>query len=162
MRSRLETLLASIALVAPIAACDSDGADEGDDHADHGDEHGSEHGDGDGDLDPEAYMDRMTKAGAHFEVSLTADPPPPAKGLSTWTFEIEHHMAATEGLTVEVTPFMPQHGHGADEVTVTDDGGGTYTASGVDLFMAGVWDTTVRVSSAEHEDEFHFVFEIEE
>ena len=172
MRNRLFLTVFSLGLLAPIAGCDPDSGDTDDDHGhdhddehghdEHGDEHGDGDGDGDGDLDPEPYMDGMNKAGAHFDVSLTADPAPPAMGESTWTLEINHHMAAAEGLSVEVTPFMPAHGHGSDEVTVSDDGEGVYTATGVNLFMEGVWDTTVKVSSDEHEDEFHFVFEVQE
>ena len=54
---------------------------------------------------------------------------------------------AIAGAQVTVDPQMPAHGHGASEVpVVTDNGGGSYSASPVTLAMKGHWQITVTVA----------------
>lgn len=48
-----------------------------------------------------------------------------------------------KGATVNVSLWMPAHGHGAPAPSMTDQGDGTYTGS-VTFSMAGSWDVTVK------------------
>jgi hypothetical protein len=63
------------------------------------------------------------------------------------------------GAEVEVTPWMPEMGHGVKEVpVVTDRGGGLYSAENVEISMPGMWQIRVKVNSEGVEDSavFHF------
>ena len=57
--------------------------------------------------------------------------------------------APIEGATLNVTPFMPEHQHGSPlRVQVSAAGQpGQYTLSPVNLWMPGVWETTIRATS---------------
>lgn len=74
----------------------------------------------------------------------------PAKGEDTWTIEVDD--AATgvpvDGVTMTVTPRMPDQRHGTTPVGVTAAGSGTYTLDPVNLFMAGYWEVTIGLGAA--------------
>jgi hypothetical protein len=83
---------------------------------------------------------------------MTAVPAPPARGDNTWTVQINAMSsgvvgAGVVGATMTATPFMPDHQHGSPiEVVITDKGGGLYELSPVNLWMPGLWQTTIEVS----------------
>lgn len=80
---------------------------------------------------------------------LEATPSPPAKDDNTWRIQVlGDDDAPLAGMTVTATPFMPDHGHGTPinagvtELSVT----GEYEATPVNLWMPGLWETTIEVS----------------
>ena len=84
---------------------------------------------------------------------MSATPAPPARGDNTWIVEIRSSNNGVVGApisnaTAHVTPFMPKHGHPAisGEVTATATAG-EYWLTGVNLWMPGVWETTVEVEA---------------
>jgi YtkA-like len=86
----------------------------------------------------------MMKVGdGGYSVSLLESvPAPPAEGDNAWTVRVLDPEGKTrDGLTIDVYPFMPDHGHGtAVQAVVTPTGSdGTYGIAPLDLFMSGVW-----------------------
>lgn len=62
------------------------------------------------------------------------------------------------GAEIEVTPWMPEMGHGATEKSVvTERGGGLYSVGNIIFVMTGHWELRVTVRKGEVED--HAVFD---
>lgn len=85
---------------------------------------------------------------------MSAEPAPPARDDNTWTVQVNQLNAGVVGApiddaTLNVTPFMPEHQHGSPiRVQVSAAGApGQYTLSPVNLWMPGVWETTIRATS---------------
>jgi len=84
---------------------------------------------------------------------MSADPAPPARGFNTWVVQVSSMNAGVvgapvDGATLKVTPYMPAHMHGsgvAVEITPMSDPG-QYQLKPVNLWMQGVWETTVRAT----------------
>jgi hypothetical protein len=70
---------------------------------------------------------------------------PPAKGLNVWTIEADSAAtgAPVDGLTISISPYMPDHKHGTTAAGVTPAGAGTYTIAPLNLYMSGYWEITV-------------------
>lgn len=84
---------------------------------------------------------------------MSATPTPPARGDNTWIVEIRSMNNGVVGApisnaTAYVTPFMPKHAHPAisGEVMPTANVG-EYRMTGVNLWMPGVWETTIEVEA---------------
>jgi hypothetical protein len=70
------------------------------------------------------------------------------KGNDAWSVEIDQAttMAPMNGLSISVSPYMPDHRHGTTPVGVMPMGsGGLYTMSPVNLYMAGYWEVTFSI-----------------
>jgi FtsP/CotA-like multicopper oxidase with cupredoxin domain len=64
-----------------------------------------------------------------------------------------------EGATVEVTPWMPEMGHGAFSATeVTEKGDGLYSVSNIVMIMGGHWELRVDIKKGDLEDRVVFDF----
>jgi hypothetical protein len=83
----------------------------------------------------------------------TAPDQPPVRGLD----EVEYRITIAsspahppaEGLSLGVVPWMTAMGHGASVApTVTDDGGGRYVISDLELFMPGEWELRTTIAGA--------------
>src|SRR6202012_769748 len=90
-----------------------------------------------------------TAAGGAMKVSFVdADPAPPSKGLNVWTVKITDAAdKPVSGASVELLPFMPDHGHGSSinpEVTPMDTEG-MYQIKLIDFFMPGIWTNTFTI-----------------
>lgn len=113
------------------------------------------------------YVAGLEKVGAGgVKVALVESvPAPPAKGDNTWQLSVvDNADTPLEGLTLEVTPNMPDHGHGTPVEAVVTAGAeaGQYEAGPVNLWMPGLWEVTVSVSDgADVNDEVVFSFCIE-
>jgi hypothetical protein len=107
-------------------------------------------------------LQKVTAQGTRVTLQ-SSDPGPPVKGSNTWTIAItDAASAAVEGATVNVTPFMPDHGHGTSaKPVVTAQPGGIYSASPVYLFMPGVWRVSVSVKIGDITEVVSFYFCIE-
>ncbi len=90
---------------------------------------------------------------------MSVSPAPPARGNNTWIVQVNAMNAGVvgapiDGATIKVTPFMPAHMHGTgvpvDIMPMTDPG--QYELSPVNLWMQGVWETTIRATSGTSTD----------
>jgi hypothetical protein len=146
----------------------------GDTHGDetHGDEtHGDEtHGDTGGSLCEDETRDDefavgLSKSGVGLTATfVSADPAPPIKGDNTWVLALTNDLdEAVDGLTIVVTPMMPDHGHGSPiEAIVTATGTpGEYEISPVNLSMAGYWEITLDITNGQDQDAVMFGFCVE-
>jgi hypothetical protein len=90
---------------------------------------------------------------------MSATPAPPARGDNSWVVQINSMASGVvgnplDGASLTVTPFMPAHQHGSPitvEVTPMADPG-TYKLEPVNLWMPGVWETTIRATSGTTSD----------
>ena len=77
--------------------------------------------------------------------------------------EIDLHVtddkgADLEGAQIEITPWMPEHGHGALwPPTVVEKGKGLYRAV-IPLTMAGHWELRIRIQKGDRQDSTVFDF----
>ncbi|MEZ5397984.1 MAG: FixH family protein [Bryobacterales bacterium] len=81
---------------------------------------------------------------------VSATPAPPDVGDNAWTFEVLDPSGAPEaGLSLEILPWMPMHGHGLVPPTYgsTETDAGTYEIEMFDLIMPGVWQFTVDTAA---------------
>ena len=79
-------------------------------------------------------------------------PAPPARLLNDWTIEVTSTAAGAAPLanaTIAVTPYMPQHGHGAGiDVEVEPMAtAGNYKLTPINLHMPGLWEVTIQVQA---------------
>jgi hypothetical protein len=82
---------------------------------------------------------------------LSATPAPPARGDNEWIVQITAIAGGppVTGATIAATPFMPSHQHGTPiavqvEPLPTD---GQYKLAPINLWMPGLWETTIEVES---------------
>ena len=95
-----------------------------------------------------------------FEGTLTIEPNPPHVGEHRVVITLDQlDSAPLEGATVELSPWMPAHGHGSTDVEAVEEAPGVYVAQDVWLNMPGIWDLRVRVE-AEALGELTATFEI--
>lgn len=90
--------------------------------------------------------------GAKLDYSMmSADPAPPQRGDNTWIIRINDVAAGAPlvGATLDVVPFMPAHGHDSPKTVNITAGSvpGEYVLSPVNLWMPGVWETTIQATS---------------
>ena len=117
----------------------------------------------------DAFENGLTKTGpAGFTVSLdSSDPAEPAHGDNSWSVTVLNAAGEPlEGAQLAVSAKMPDHGHMSPttpEATVTDADGHAQV-SGLNLFMAGVWQIDLKISedsAKQPADSVSFVFCIE-
>ena len=87
-----------------------------------------------------------------FSVSLltSAQSPPLIGDLTTWTLQIADGTGAmVDGATIDVKPWMPDHGHGTDAVAhvMPASSPGQYAVTPLYLFMAGYWTVTFTITN---------------
>jgi hypothetical protein len=72
-------------------------------------------------------------------------PGPEVKGTNTWNVQImDAQGTPVDGLTVGVSPYMPDHRHGTSVPAVTTpQGGGSYQITPLYLYMTGYWEVTL-------------------
>lgn len=93
----------------------------------------------------DTYVANLVKTSGDMKVTLvSSDPAPPVRGTNTWTIRVADGAGnPVTGAAINVTPFMPDHGHGTSvRAVVTPQADGTYTVAPVYLFMPGVWKIT--------------------
>ena len=142
----------ALALTLFAAACSSGGGDDGEETVNCAEE-----------MRDEEFFAGMQKPGVNGKMMFTlveATPAPPARGDNTWTIQLTSAGAAAPitGASMLVTPFMPDHTH----TPVTDPGtampeAGKYSAP-VNMWMPGLWRTTIEVQAGADADKAVFVF----
>lgn len=102
-----------------------------------------------GDFPLEAYAS-IPGDPASFELR-TAPAQPPTRGDVKLELRVRDARGAPrDGLSIDVVPWMPSHGHGANgKPTVTPLGGGVYRVDGCGLMMAGTWQLKVQITGPE-------------
>jgi hypothetical protein len=107
---------------------------------------------GDTSLGPTGFgADPLAMAkGQHLSAALFTSPQPPERGQLEGKLVLTDLTGAhVEGVTLTVTPWMPEHGHGSSVVpTVDPDGMGGFVISNLFLAMPGTWQLRVDVSGA--------------
>jgi hypothetical protein len=115
----------------------------------------------------ETYLPGMSQIGQDHLLTvklMSSNPGPPIKGNNDWVIAVvDANGLPVDGLAINVVPFMPDHGHGTPiKVAVTPMGHGTYQLSPVNLFMAGLWQVTINMTTADMKvDQSVFSFCIE-
>lgn len=101
--------------------------------------------------------------GVRFTI-VSADPVLPARGANTWTIDVTRDgqpVAVSDGM-LQLTPFMPDHRHGAGVTPVwTPDPSvpGRYSVTPINLWMPGVWELTfVQTPTTGLRDQVLFTF----
>lgn len=157
---RRTTLLAlALAAVSQVAACS--GGHEG--HADAGDAVNCATETRDDEF--VVGLQKTGTAGALDFQLMTASPAPPARGDNTWVVQVSQMVngvvgSPVSGASIIVTPFMPDHEHGTPiqaEVTPMATAG-QYELSPINLWMPGLWETTLSVTSASGTDKVVYRF----
>jgi hypothetical protein len=106
----------------------------------------------------ETYVPGLSQAGKdhlYMVKLMSSDPGPPIKGNNAWVIAVSDAAsgAPVDGLSIKVTPFMPDHGHGTQiKAAVTAMGGGQYGLDPVNLFMAGLWQVTIDLTAGDVAD----------
>ncbi|MBR56693.1 MAG: hypothetical protein CMH54_01400 [Myxococcales bacterium] len=115
----------------------------------------------------DTYVAGLEKSGVNGLVHvrlMESTPIPEYTDLYTWTVEVvDLDGEPITGATVVAEPRMPGHGHGTfppftDAVEI---GGGSYQLVDMDLFMPGVWQVTIRITTADGDDEVAYDFDLE-
>jgi len=106
-------------------------------------------------------VEGATKQGK-FQVQIRSIPhQPPHTGMSTFEYRIQEKATGTlvTGAKLEVTPFMPAHGHGTTPTKTTNKGKGVYWVEEVALIMPGTWElrTVIRIGEQAEEGVFPVV-----
>jgi hypothetical protein len=96
------------------------------------------------------YLIATSSSGA-LSVGVSTSPQPPERGTIAveLTFMNVAGGAPVDGLTLQIRPWMPAHGHGTAVVpVVTAKGQGQYIVDNVNLFMAGHWELQTTLSGS--------------
>lgn len=99
----------------------------------------------------EPYVANLEKTGASGMkiVLVSSTPTPPSKGNNDWTIRVlDSSGNPLDGLTIDVLPFMPDHGHDSvifPTIRPVTDSPGEYLLQPVRLWMPGYWEVTVSV-----------------
>lgn len=148
-------MLALVAAVLPFAGACLGGGSGGDDGSDDVVNCATETAD--------QYTVGLEKMGTVLDVKMmSALPAPPSRGDNEWIIHINTVAGAAPvtGATINVTPFMPKHQHGTPvDVTIQAmPSAGEYKLSPVNLWMPGVWETTIEMSSTSGTDSVVYRF----
>jgi hypothetical protein len=98
-----------------------------------------------------AFAAGMHALGSQGQLTFTlaeATPAPPARDLNRWQLTLVDGAAtAIVGATIKVTPYMPDHQHSSGVVpVVTEPSPGHYQLDMINLWMPGVWQTTIEAT----------------
>jgi hypothetical protein len=98
----------------------------------------------------DAPVETVTSTSGGLRIGLRWSPSVPVRGenAAQLTF-VDGRGQAIGGLTVDVVPWMPAHGHGTSVqpvTTVTDPG--VVVATPVYLYMSGEWELRMTISGA--------------
>lgn len=98
-------------------------------------------------------LQKTGQAGKLTFTLVESTPAPPARGDNKWILQVTSQAAAAPvtGAVMTVTPFMPDHQHGAQvdaDITPMTEAG-KYELDPVNLWMPGLWQTTIEVEGAD-------------
>ena len=91
-----------------------------------------------------------TTFGAYHVELRTAPSQPPVRGAFDALLSIRDGTAASSGLAVKVTPWMPAMGHGSSTTPIVTPGAdGDYVISNLVLPMPGMWELRVSIDGGQ-------------
>ncbi|HEY0250495.1 MAG TPA: FixH family protein [Kofleriaceae bacterium] len=110
-------------------------------------------------------LDKPGAAGlADFKL-MSIDPAPAIRGDNTWIVQVssmESGVVGTpmDGAELSASPYMPAHMHGSPKIPVVTATGnpGEYSIAPINLWMPGVWQTTIAVTTGPNSDRATFAF----
>jgi hypothetical protein len=91
----------------------------------------------------------VSSQSGQLAIAVRTSPQPPEQGTNDIELTITGASdgVARDGLVLAVKPWMPAMGHGTSVApTITPETNGKYLVSGVDLFMAGLWQLRLTIS----------------
>jgi hypothetical protein len=99
----------------------------------------------------ETFSAGLTQLGDEGNVSVvleSSSPAPPSRGNNDWTIQLlDPGGAPVPDATLDVTPYMPKHGHGSSvKAVIMPLGDGRYQLNPVNFSMAGTWEVTIDVT----------------
>ncbi len=83
-----------------------------------------------------------------LSIEVFTCPDPPSRGTNDVELLVQRDGTPVDGLTLDVSPFMPAMGHGTSTPTIMAEGGGKYLVTEVYLYMPGVWELRTTFSGA--------------
>ncbi|HEU4734335.1 MAG TPA: hypothetical protein VFT22_40865 [Kofleriaceae bacterium] len=97
---------------------------------------------------------------------MSADPAPPGRNLNTWVIQVNSMSsgvvgAPATGASMIVTPYMPDHQHGAGAYKVQVEAmpdAGQYKLSQINTWMPGYWEITIDATAGEVHDTVVYKF----
>jgi hypothetical protein len=157
-----------LALTPGLLACESQTGADDPALADDGQDEHETHGDSSCVEEDRAdeFMVGLAKSGASVTVSfVSADPAPPVRGDNTWVVAVSDASGPLADAQIsEVTPFMPDHGHGTavSAVVSATDSPGEFEIAPINLYMVGLWEVTLAIDVGDGtHDEVMFAFCVE-
>ena len=100
---------------------------------------------------------------------ISINPAPAVRGNNTWVVQIDSMASGVvgspmDGATLDISSYMPAHGHYSPITpTITATGNpGEYKITPINLWMPGVWQTTITVSSSQPADRAVYAFCVNE
>jgi hypothetical protein len=100
-------------------------------------------------------LEKLGNAGLLDFKLMDATPAPPARDDNTWVIEIDMAGGApVSGAAMVAVPFMPDHQHGTPiAVHITPEATpGQYKLTPVNLWMPGLWETTIQATAGTTSD----------
>src|SRR5689334_5818118 len=97
---------------------------------------------------------------------ISADPAPPARNLNTWVIQVNAMSAGVvgapaAGATMTVTPYMPDHQHGAGAYIPQIEAmptAGQYKITEINTWMPGYWEITIDAQAGAVHDSVVYKF----
>jgi len=102
---------------------------------------------------------------------MAASPSPPGRFLNKWTLQVNSMASGVVGSPVDsaslvVTPFMPDHQHGAGaykvKIAPVTGSPGQYTLTDINTWMPGYWEVTIDATAGGAKDTVIYKFCIPE
>lgn len=141
MRHRIQPFLFCLATLSLLAGCD----------------HSHSHSDAStcaNETRADAYSPGLEKTSASGNLIvrlIDSQPAPPQKGDNTFTLLLKDRAGTPlTGASLDVTPYMPDHGHGTPikaQSSELQSPAGQYRVTPINLFMPGLWQVTVTTTS---------------
>lgn len=154
---RLAILVISLAFVVGCAGNGNTGDDDGSDAPDCSTVTGTD--------TFTVGLEKMGTGGTVDFKLMSIAPAPVVRGDNTWVVQINSMASGVvgspmDGATVTGTPFMVAHQHGSPIIAdVTPTGNpGEYSIAPINMWMPGVWQTTIAVTSGPTPDRAVFAF----
>ena len=104
-------------------------------------------------------LEKMGTSGMLDFKLMSSMPAPPSHGFNTWVLQVNSMAsgvvgAPLDGVQLEVLPYMPAHKHDSGVPVGVQPAGmpGQYTLTPVNLWMPGVWQTTINATAGTASD----------
>jgi hypothetical protein len=90
---------------------------------------------------PATALQTLASGSGSLQIEVRTSPQPPVRGVDAAQYTVtDAQHAPVLHLGLQVTPWMPDMGHGSSIVpTVEEQGNGVYVLTDVDLAMPGAW-----------------------